>query len=206
MVTRHRPRRRAHRPAGPGPIPDPFVGDNEPAWRGWPRQTGNIAISLPSRPSSCASRTSGWFATGWTRWRLDSKRSRARQHRKHVPPISLGCEATAQRRKKMSCGSSSRRSARHAGAETGDPHPARRLAGPPRRLARAQGALPVRLGLGAAAPAGRHLERHPAGRATALRGWRMSTCGSTMTAERLKVALRLRLTRSGRMPVRWRWP
>ena len=39
------------------------------ACSGWPRPIGSIAVSLPSRPSCCASRTSGWSATGWTRWR-----------------------------------------------------------------------------------------------------------------------------------------
>ena len=52
-----------------GRIPDPFVGDNEKRVQWVAEAIGNTAISLPSRPSFCASRTSGWSATGWTPWR-----------------------------------------------------------------------------------------------------------------------------------------
>ena len=51
-----RPRRRAHRPAGPGPHPRPVCGrQREAACSGWPRATGNTAAVCASRPSSCAS-------------------------------------------------------------------------------------------------------------------------------------------------------
>ncbi len=53
---------------------------------------------------------------------------------------------------------------RLCGRATGHPRPAGCFAGHPRRAASAQSALPVWLGLGAAAAADRHLEGYPAGR------------------------------------------
>ena len=175
-----------------GRIPDPFVGDNERRVQWVAEATGNIAACSPSTPELLRQPHIWLVCDGLDTLATVSLNGHVlgqtdnmfRQYRWDVKPL-------------LKAGENELRIAfasvvKYAARAGSDPQPARRLAGHPRRPARAQGALPVRLGLGPAAPAHRHLEGHPAGRVRRPLAWPTSTCASATRTAQVRVEARHR--------------